>query len=186
MQLKDLTKVHMIGIKGTGMSALALALAELGIRVTGSDSADSFLLLDKKNLDQAGITIATPFDKENLPTQASVPDAVITSTSHGSDNPEIIQAKKLEIPVLTYPEMLAMLTQSLPSYAVCGSHGKTTVTNWLAFVARDCGVPALVVGGPTSQQVLNIPVKNLSPGLRSEEHTSELHSPPHLSFPLLL
>ncbi|OGN28824.1 MAG: hypothetical protein A3A33_03540 [Candidatus Yanofskybacteria bacterium RIFCSPLOWO2_01_FULL_49_25] len=172
MQLKDLHKVHMIGIKGTGMSALALALSELGIRVSGSDSADSFLLLDQKNFDQAGITIATPFDKENLPTQASVPDAVITSTSHGSDNPEIIQAKKLEIPVLTYPEMLAMLTQSLPSYAVCGSHGKTTVTNWLAFVARDCGVPALVVGGPTSQQVLNIPVKNLSPGLSSKAYRS--------------
>ena len=143
----------MVGIKGTGMSALALALGELGIVVTGSDSASSFLLLDQKNFDRNRIEITTPFDAAHVPPDAS---AVIASTSHGTDNPEIVQAKNLGIPVLTYPEILGMLTQTLPSYAICGSHGKTTVTNWLAFVARDCGLPALVIGGPTSQQGLDI------------------------------
>ena len=135
------------------MSALALALSSLGIKVTGSDTASSFLLLDQKNFDSAGITITTPFDAAHVPADASF---VIVSTSHGTDNPEIVQAIKLGIPVLSYPEVLGLLTRTLPSYAICGSHGKTTVTNWLAFVARDCGLPALVIGGPTSQQVLDI------------------------------
>src|SRR3989344_6182115 len=142
----------MVGIKGTGMSGLALVLAKLGIRVTGSDSADSFLLLDQKNFDHAGITIATPFDAKNIPKDAS---AVITSTSHHTKNIEIDKARELKIPVLTYPEVLGMLTREFRSIAICGSHGKTTTTNLLAHVLRQAGMPILALAGPTSQQVLD-------------------------------
>lgn len=142
----------MVGIKGTGMSGLALVLASLGIKVTGSDSADSFLLLDQKNFDRAGIVITTPFDEKKVPTDAN---AVISSTSHDSKNIELMEARRRGIPVLSYPEIVGMLTEQFKTIAVCGSHGKTTTTNLLAHILQQAGVPILALAGPTSQQVLD-------------------------------
>lgn len=152
ISLAILHKVHMIGIKGTGMSGLALLLARLDIRVTGSDAADAFFLIDEQNFRKAGIPIAGNFDANNVPTDA---DAVVVSTSHRTKNPEINKARKLKIPILTYPEIVGMLTREFRTIAVCGSHGKTTTTNMLAHVLQQSGMPTLALAGPTSQQVLN-------------------------------
>ncbi len=143
----------MIGIKGTGMSALALALHSLGIRVTGSDSPDSFLLLPEQRFIDAGIIITSKFDPLNIPDDV---DVVVVTTSFSKDNSEIIEAKRRGIPVLEYPEMIGLLTQSLATYAVCGSHGKTTITNMLGWIAGSNGLSPLVIAGPTSPQVLDI------------------------------
>ncbi len=142
----------MVGIKGTGMSALALALHALGIKVTGSDSSDSFFLLNSSNYDRASITIAPSFDAKNVPEDANT---VIVSTSHRTKNPEIDKAQELGIPVLTYPEIVGIMTRELKTIAICGSHGKTTTTNMLAHVLQTAGLPVLPLAGPTSQQVLN-------------------------------
>ncbi len=155
MQLSDLKKVHLIGIKGTGMSGLALALAKLGMTVTGSDATDSFLLLDPADFRRAGITIYDGFDATHLPAgQAGVPDAIIASSSHLTKNVEINKARKLKIPVLTYADVVGMLSEEYRSIAVCGSHGKTTTTNLLAHVLASSKTPTLALAGPTSEQVL--------------------------------
>src|SRR3989344_2614740 len=154
LQLKNIKRVHMVGIKGTGMSSLALVLRSLarpakpwrsgGVAVTGSDSADSFLLLDEKYFRKAGITIADGFDAKNI---SDGIDAIIASSSHLSKNVEINKARKLKIPILTYAEAVGLLTREFKTIAVCGSHGKTTTTNLLGHVLK-----ALTIAGPTSPQ----------------------------------
>ncbi|MEK7583415.1 MAG: Mur ligase family protein [Patescibacteria group bacterium] len=152
MQLRDLKKVHLIGIKGTGMSGLALALAKLGIKVTGSDATDSFLLLDSADFRRASVTIYEQFDATNVPEDAN---AIIASSSHLTKNVEINKARKLKIPVLTYADVVGMLSEEFKSIAVCGSHGKTTTTNLLAHVLASSKLPMLALAGPTSEQVLS-------------------------------
>ena len=152
LRLKDLKKVHMIGIKGTGMSALALALHSLGIDVSGSDSPDSFLLLDATRFTKAGIPIADDFAPEHVPGQV---DAVITSSSHGSKNVEIMEAERRGLPILEYKDVIGLLSREFKSIAVAGSHGKTTTTNLLAHVLQTAGLPVLAIAGPTSPQVLD-------------------------------
>ena len=144
ISLKNLKTVHMVGIKGTGMSSLDLALRSLGVVVTGSDSADSFLLLDERFFKKAGITIADGFDAKNI---SDGIDAIIASSSHLSKNVEINKARKLKIPILTYAEAVGLLTREFKTIAVCGSHGKTTTTNLLGHVLK-----ALTIAGPTSPQ----------------------------------
>ena len=162
----------MVGIKGTGMSSLALALRSLGVEVSGSDSTDSFLLLDAELFTRAEITITNGFAPENIPADA---DAIIASSSHTTKNVEINKARKLKIPILTYAEMVGLLTQEFPTIAVCGSHGKTTTTNLLAHVLATGKIPLLAVAGPTSPQVL----KALSPHpqwlvLEADEYENKL------------
>lgn len=151
LTLKSLKKVHMIGIKGTGMSGLALLLAKLGIQVTGSDAADSFLLLQESNFTKAGITISPDFNAKNISPKL---DAIIASSSHLTKNPEIKEAKRLGLQVLTYADVVALLSQTYQSIAICGSHGKTTTTNLLAHVLQKAKTPVLPLAGPTSEQVL--------------------------------
>lgn len=152
LSLSKLRKVHMIGIKGTGMSALALALRSLGVEVTGSDSKDSFLLLDAPRFTRAGITIHHEFDEGNVQKNLS---AVIVSSSHLTKNPEVNKARKLKIPILQYKDVIGLLSEEFKSIAVAGSHGKTTTTNMLAYVLQKAKFPVLAVAGPTSPQVLD-------------------------------
>ncbi|MFH1769477.1 MAG: UDP-N-acetylmuramate--L-alanine ligase [Parcubacteria group bacterium] len=153
MQLSDIKHVHMIGIKGTGMSALALMLTKFGIRVSGSDTKDSFLLLDKKNFVKNRIKIFPEFKAKNISKEV---DLAIVSTSHNKGgNPEVKEIKRRGIKLITYPQMLSMITRELPSIAIIGSHGKTTTTNLLGHIALNNGIRSAVLSGPTSQQVLN-------------------------------
>ncbi|MFH0891078.1 MAG: UDP-N-acetylmuramate--L-alanine ligase [Candidatus Liptonbacteria bacterium] len=163
--LDNIKKVHLIGIKGTGMSALALALSSLGVEVSGSDAPDSFFLLDEKNFKEAGIIVYPQFSPDNLKDNI---DLVVASTSYGDTNIEIQEAKKRNLTVWQYPKMLGYLTKKFRSIAVCGSHGKTTTANLLAYTARANGLPALAIGGPTSQQVLDLPLRQAGIPLNKE------------------
>jgi len=153
MNLHDIKRVHMIGIKGTGMCALALVLHKLGIRVSGSDMKDSFLLLDKKNYTRAKIKIFSDFKAKNVPKNANL--AIVTTSHDSSSNPEVKEVKRRGIKIITYPQMLGTLTNEFPSITVIGTHGKTSTTNLLSHVALDNKLPATALSGPTSQQVLN-------------------------------
>lgn len=119
----------MIGIKGTGMSALAVNLKAIGVKITGSDFPESFFtdtLLKKHR-----IRVLTPFSAHNIPRGA---DLVIASTAYNNKNVELQEAKQRGFPVLTYPEVLGLISRQLQSIAVCGSHGKTTTSGALAFL----------------------------------------------------
>src|SRR3990167_4478997 len=116
--MKDLgqfKKIHMIGIKGTGMSALAVNLKHMGIKVSGSDFAEKFFtdaLLKKQ-----GLKVKTPFGPQNIPTDTQL---VIVSTAYNNKNLEIQEAKRRGLPLLTYPQALGLLTREIPSVAICG------------------------------------------------------------------
>ncbi len=154
MDLENIKSIHMIGIKGTGMSALALLLARLGIKVTGSDTPNSFFLIKEHNYSDAGITIYPDFNPNNIPSNV---DLVIVASSHNSaDNPEVkaMQHTKAK-PLYTYGEFLGLLTREIPTIAIVGTHGKTTTTNLLAHTLLSNNKSIITIAGPTNQQNLD-------------------------------
>ncbi len=121
-------KIHFVGIKGSGISALAQVFARMGCEVTGSDT-DAVFFTDEL-LHQAGITQITGPSVENV----QHADIVCHSPAYGDDHIEIQKAKELGIEVLTYPQMLGRLMEGHNEAAitVSGTHGKTTTTSMIA------------------------------------------------------
>src|SRR6187397_738492 len=134
--------VHFVGIGGIGMSGIAEVLINLGFRVSGSDLKRSAVT---DRLQRLGVEFAEGHAGEN------VGDAhvVVRSTAVREDNPEIVEAHRLSIPVIPRAEMLAELMRLKPhTVAVAGSHGKTTTTSMVATVLGHAGMdPTIVVGG---------------------------------------
>ncbi len=136
--------VHMVGVKGTGMAALAELLAASGAKVRGSDGAEKFYT--DEILDAAGIPYFESFQAGHLD---PVPDLVVHSAAYFSDsNPELIEAHHRGLPVLVYPAALGRFSEGFPSAAgISGVHGKTTTTAMAGLVARALGLPASVLAG---------------------------------------
>ncbi|MCK4745248.1 UDP-N-acetylmuramate--L-alanine ligase [Candidatus Parcubacteria bacterium] len=121
MELKS-KKIYFIGIEGAGTSALAQMYKKLGCEVSGSDINDHFY---GEVLKKAKIKVYKNFNKKNLPKAI---DLVVYGTSFKDDNIEIKEAKKRGLKILSYPMALADLFNQKFGIAVCGTHGKTTVT----------------------------------------------------------
>jgi len=133
--------LHFIGAGGAGMSGLALAAAELGASVTGSDRDRSSYL---ERLERAGIEVAVGHAAENVPDGAEV----IFSSAIGEDNPEFARARQAGMPTLHRSELLAELCAGRQVIAVAGTHGKTTTTAMVAWALRSLGSEsAFFVGG---------------------------------------
>lgn len=133
--------VHFVGIGGIGMSGLAEVLLELGYRVSGSDLK---LSAATERLTARGATIFEGHAAENL----AGAKAVVVSSAVRPDNPEVIEARRLAIPVIPRGELLAELMRQKYGIAVAGSHGKTTTTSMVASVLNHAGLdPTVVVGG---------------------------------------
>jgi len=133
-------KVHFIGIGGTGMSAIALLLLEKGWQISGTDKASSsyFEAVTAKG--------AQTFVGHN-PELALAADVVVRSSAVHDDDPEVIAAKENGIPVLKRSEFLPDLTAGYQTFAVAGSHGKTTCTAMLIVMLRDLGLdPTFILG----------------------------------------
>ncbi len=140
-KLRGITRVHMIGIGGIGMSALAQYLADHGVRVTGSDREPSPVteLLEKK-----GIRVLLAQGPENVPLDAEI---IVYSEAVWADNPERMRAKELGIEERSYFEMLGFISLEKRTVAVAGTHGKTTTTSMLARILKDAGAsPTAIVG----------------------------------------
>lgn len=134
-------RVHFIGIGGSGMSGIAEVLANLGYQVSGSDRIQSVVT---KRLQGLGITIRLGHDA----TLVADCDVVVRSTAVTDDNPEVIEARRLQIPVIPRAEMLAELMRFRYGIAVAGTHGKTTVTSLVASLLGEGGLdPTFVIGG---------------------------------------
>ena len=135
------TIIHFIGIGGIGMSGIAEILANQGYSIQGSDISinNNIRRLEKKN-----IKIFLKHNKSNLKNVS----VVVYSSAIKKDNPEIVNSKKLLIPILSRAEMLAELMRNKKSIAVAGSHGKTTTTSIvgsiLEYGKKD---PTIVNGG---------------------------------------
>jgi len=133
--------VHFVGIGGIGMSGLAEVLLELGYRVTGSDLKASPAT---ERLAAHGAVIFEGHAAANVDSAK----AVVVSSAVRPDNPEVVEAHRLAIPVIPRGELLAELMRQKYGIAVAGSHGKTTTTSMIASVLSHAGLdPTVVVGG---------------------------------------
>ena len=136
---------HFIGIAGIAMSAVALLLREKGWSVSGSD--EGFYPPASEILPAAGITIATPHAAGNIPAETTLVVIGKHATLTEAGNPEVAEAFKRHresgLPLQSYPEVLAMLTEGRDNIVVCGSYGKSTtasLTTWfLQHAGVDCG-----------------------------------------------
>lgn len=131
---------YFIGIKGTGMSALAVILKQLGHNVSGSDIGKHFFTeseLIKNNIpfyEYNEINI-----KENM--------TIIKGASIKEDNVELIKAKALNLKIYEYNEMVGELTKQFKTICIAGCHGKTTTTNMFSLALRNQGVSYLIGDG---------------------------------------
>ena len=138
---RGIRKIHFTGIGGIGMSGIAELLINLGCRVSGSDLKQSPII---DNLRRLGGEIHIGHSADNIQ-DAGV---VVVSSAVRSDNLEVVEARRLQIPVIPRAEMLAELMRLKYGVAVAGAHGKTTTTSMLATVMVAGGLdPTAVIGG---------------------------------------
>ena len=124
------------------MSGIAEVLLNLGYLVTGSDLHESEAT---KRLRALGAQVFVGHQEENL---AVNPSVVVISTAVKYSNPEVLEARRRQIPVIPRAEMLAELMRMKYGVAVAGSHGKTTTTSIIAAVLSSAGLdPTMVIGG---------------------------------------
>jgi UDP-N-acetylmuramate--alanine ligase len=135
-------RIHFVGIGGIGMSGIAEVLLNLGYAVSGSDLYESDAT---RRLRSLGAQIFVGHEEQNLSAHASV---VVISTAVKYSNPEVLEARRHQIPVVPRAEMLAELMRMKYGVAVAGSHGKTTTTSMIAAVLSSAGLdPTIVIGG---------------------------------------
>ncbi|MFZ9232683.1 MAG: UDP-N-acetylmuramate--L-alanine ligase [Hylemonella sp.] len=133
--------IHFVGLGGSGMSGIAEVLHNLGYVISGSDLADSASL---RRLASLGIRTHVG----HAAVQVQDADAVVTSTAVQADNPEVLAARQMKIPVVPRAIMLAELMRLKKGIAIAGTHGKTTTTSLVASVLAEAGLdPTFVIGG---------------------------------------
>ncbi len=136
-------KIYLVGIKGTGMSALAELLVDRGAEVSGADTNEKFYT--DEILNRLGIPYDEGFDASHI--DATV-DLVAHSAAYSEDTcPELIRAKSLGIPVKTYPQMLGELSRNVDSAGIAGVHGKSTTTAMVGTLIKALNLPASVIAG---------------------------------------
>lgn len=134
-------RIHLIGVGGIGMSGIAELLVRHGYQVSGSD-------LNKgesaRNLEALGVRILLGHESSHV----EGAELVVYSSAIRTDNPEIVEAVRREIPIIPRAEMLAELMRIKYGIAVAGAHGKTTTTSMIATVLTEANLdPTIVVGG---------------------------------------
>ncbi|MGE5557884.1 MAG: UDP-N-acetylmuramate--L-alanine ligase [Bacillota bacterium] len=134
--------IHFVGIGGSGMSPLAKIMLESGCRISGSDMKYS----DKiKKLAASGAEVFVGHDAGNLPPDL---DLVVVSSAVNHDNPEILEAKSRDIPILTRAQFLGDLMKDYTTVGVSGAHGKTTTTAMIGLIFYENGLdPTIAIGG---------------------------------------
>ncbi len=141
LELRVPGRYHVVGVGGPGMRAIALVLAEMGHRVSGSDVRESPAL---DRLRTAGVNVHVGHAAAHV----QGVDAVTASTAIPPGNIELVAAAQAGIPVLPRAGMLAAICRCTRSVAVAGTHGKTTTSSMLAMTMVEAGLhPSFVVGG---------------------------------------
>lgn len=133
---------HFVGIKGSGMSSLALVLHEKGYLVQGSDVEEYFFT--QRDLEKAGMKIV-PFNAENV-TKDMV---VIAGNAFPDTHEELVRAKELGVEVIRYHDFIARFIDPYTSIAVTGSHGKTGTTGLLAHILTGIKPTSFLIGDGT-------------------------------------
>lgn len=140
-RMRRISRVHFVGIGGSGMSGIAEVMLSLGYQVQGSDLKRNAPVL---RLESQGATIFIGHNASNVRDA----DAVVVSSAVDETNPEVAAAHEALLPVVQRAEMLAELMRFRYSIAVAGTHGKTTTTSLVASVLAEGGLdPTFVIGG---------------------------------------
>jgi len=141
--------IHFVGIGGIGMSGIAEVLHNLGYEVTGSDLKESDTT---KRLQSLGLKININHRTENI----NGAHVIVISSAVKPNNPEVIEAKARDIPVIPRAEMLAELGRLKYAILIAGAHGKTTTTSLIATLLGDGGFdPTVVIGGKLNSMGTN-------------------------------
>src|SRR3990170_6061396 len=126
-------RVHFVGIGGSGMSGIAEVLLNLQYEVSGSDLRLSPVT---ERLERLGARIWEGHD----PAHVHGAEAGVTSSAVRPDNPEVVEARRLQIPIIPRGEMLAELMRLKYGIAIAGSHGKTSTTSMVATILMHAGL----------------------------------------------
>ncbi|MDY5784898.1 MAG: UDP-N-acetylmuramate--L-alanine ligase [Corynebacterium sp.] len=150
----DLSRVHLIGIGGSGMSGVAHILLQRGATVTGSDVKDS---LPVRALRARGAQIAVGHDAANLELAGELPTAVVTSfAAIPEDNPELARCKAEGIPLLRRSDLLGELMEGRTQILFAGTHGKTSTTSMAVVALQAAGLePSFAIGGQLNRAGTN-------------------------------
>ena len=133
--------IHFVGIGGIGMSGIAELLLNLGYTISGSDLKLSHIT---QRLESKGAMIYQGHAKENI----QEVNVVVTSSAIASENPEVVRARQLGLPIIPRAEMLAELMRIKYSIAVSGAHGKTSTTSMISQILNTAGLdPTVIIGG---------------------------------------
>lgn len=147
--MRKITRIHFIGIGGAGMSGIAEVLTNLEYTVSGSDLNENTAT---SRLRELGAKIVIGHAAENIKDC----EVVVTSTAVKDDNPEVIAARELRIPIIPRAEMLAELMRFRYGIAVAGTHGKTTTTSLVASLLAEADMdPTYVIGGKLNSSASN-------------------------------
>ena len=133
--------IYFVGIGGAGMSGLARIALSHGINVSGSDAKESSVVVALRAL---GAKVFYSHASENI----EGADVVVYSSAISQENPEMVRARALNLPILTRAQALAILMSGSRSIAVAGTHGKTTTSSMLTVALQACGIdPSFAIGG---------------------------------------
>jgi UDP-N-acetylmuramate--alanine ligase len=142
--------IHVIGVGGPGMSAIASVLVGMGHAVSGSDVVESPVL---DRLRSEGVDVHVGHSADNIPTDV---DAVVISTAIPEDNLEVSVARSRNVPVVRRSELLPAIANERRTIAVAGTHGKTTTSSMLALVLMQANLsPSFLIGGDITQLGVN-------------------------------
>jgi len=138
---RKIQHVHFVGIGGIGMCGIAELLHNQGMAVSGSDLREGPTIERLRNL---GVRVFVGHSAENI----GQADVVVYSSAVSRDNPELLEAERLKIPVIRRAEMLAEVMRLKDGIAVAGTHGKTTTTSLVTHILEHAGLdPTAVIGG---------------------------------------
>jgi UDP-N-acetylmuramate--alanine ligase len=139
-------RLHMLGAGGSGMTPLAGLLQSAGHGISGADAREGKNVSKLRSL---GIQVATGAAADLLPAPI---DGVVFTAAIPEGAPPLVEARRRELPTLKYARAVGLLSRRMETWAVAGTHGKTTTTAMLAFVLREAGLePSCLVGGHVPQ-----------------------------------
>jgi len=132
--------IHFVGIGGIGMSGLALIMNSLGFKVQGSDISNNKNI---ERLEDKKIKVFLKHNKKNI----NKTTILVVSSAIKTNNPELIQAKKLKLPVYKRGEMLGHIVSLMRNIVVTGSHGKTTTTSLISNIFTEAKLDPTIING---------------------------------------
>ena len=148
IELAKTELIHFVGIGGIGMSGLSLVMKGKGFRVQGSD-----LVLNKniERIKKEKIKVFIGQKKQNIK-NATI---IVISSAKKKNNPEVIEAKKKNLPIISRGEILAHIVSLMKNIVVVGSHGKTTTTSLIASIFQKTKLDPTIINGGVINSLKN-------------------------------